>query len=107
MIYDHLAQTTYKVATSCDLFIERFDVYACEVANPVTKCTVDSDCAPGQLCMKTKWPSNCVTCNTSKPQKTYFIEANVTLNVTESMLQGHFWNTDRFYNNTDDLVLDL
>lgn len=97
---------TYKVAGSCNLLITRNDLYPCEQAEPFNECSGDSDCAPGQRCVQAMVPRFCVTCNTSKVQYTYYEQANVTINVTESMLRGHFWNTDSFYNHTGtDLIL--
>ncbi len=104
----NLLEKSYKVAGSCDQLITRNDLYLCESAKPFKECSNDSECGSGQLCGEMMVPRYCVVCNTSYIYNTWYEQANVTVNVTESMLRGHFWNKDEFYNHTGtDLILTL
>ncbi len=106
--WNSVVEQSYKIAEPCDQLYIRSDLYSCERVKPSKKCSNDSDCGSGELCGILTYPSFCMICNTSKIDKTWVDQANVTVNVTESMLRGHFWNTEEFYNHTGvDLILTL
>jgi hypothetical protein len=101
-----LLQMTYN-ATACNLLTIRNDLYRCEVVKPWTQCQSDAQCAKDQRCAQ-RVPQMCAKCNTSHIAATWYGASNVTLNVTEAMLQGQFWTKDEFYNHTGvDLILTL
>jgi hypothetical protein len=53
-------------------------------------------------------PRLCVKCNMDKIAFTFYEHANISINVTASMLAGNFWSSDEFYNHTGvDLILTL
>ncbi len=82
-----LLATSYNV-TACDHLSIRNDIYPCEVVRPwePTQREHDAQCA-----RQGNAPSMCVRCDTSLISRSWTVEHNVTLNVTESMLRGHFW----------------
>jgi hypothetical protein len=101
------SQQTFN-ASECDRLVIRNDRYHCEVSKPWRQCTGDEQCPSGELCGEMMVPQLCVKCNMDKVAYTYYEYANISVNVTASMLAGNFWTTDQFYNDTGrDLILTL
>jgi hypothetical protein len=95
-------------ATACDRLVIRNNGYDCEPSQPWRQCTSDEQCPSGELCGKAMAPRLCVKCNMDKIAFTFYEHANISINVTASMLAGNFWSSDEFYNHTGvDLILTL
>jgi hypothetical protein len=95
-------------ASECERLVIRNDRYNCEISQPWHQCTSDEQCPAGELCGEGMVPQLCVKCNMDKIAYTYYEYANISVNVTASMLAGNFWTTDQFYNHTGvDLILTL
>lgn len=100
-------QQTFN-ATACDRLVTRNDRYNCAPSQPWRQCSSDEQCPSGELCGEGMAPQLCVKCNMDKIAYTFYEHANISTNVTASMLAGNFWTTDEFYNHTGvDLILTL